>query len=173
MAPGILVLGPSEEDIETCQRELTSLGYQPIVTVDREKARELLKSERPALLFSDILSLSGTAGSELLRYTRDLDPEVSVIILTDIATIEAAVEALAEGASFYLLKPFTSDHLKLAVERAIAHRRQPASQDRPVEPSPQKPLAETVAGTSHALQQKHHIRPSPEQPRPNRRLRLV
>jgi two-component system, NtrC family, response regulator AtoC len=152
MAPGILVLGRNQEDLETFQRELTSLGYQPIVTADREKARELLKSERPALLFGDILSLSGTAGSELLRYTRDLDPEVSVIILTGIATIEAAVEALGEGASFYLLKPFTLDHLKFAVERAIARRRQPASQDQPVEPSPQKPLGETVVGTSLALQ---------------------
>lgn len=84
MAPGILVLGSDQEDLETCEREMSSLGYRPIVTTDREKARELLKSERPALLFGDIFSLSGTAGSELLRYTRDLDPEVSVIILTGI-----------------------------------------------------------------------------------------
>jgi CheY-like chemotaxis protein len=60
MAPGILVLGRNQDDLETCQRELTSLGYQPIVTADREKARELLKSERPALLFSDIVALLGT-----------------------------------------------------------------------------------------------------------------
>src|ERR1700730_19339177 len=64
MASGILVLGSDQEELETCQRELASLGYRPIVTTDREKARALLKSERPALLFSDILWLSETAGSE-------------------------------------------------------------------------------------------------------------
>ena len=114
MASGVLVLGSDQEEIKTCQRELASLGYGAIVTTDREKARELLKSERLSLLFSDILWLSGTAGSELLRYALDLDREVSVIVLTSIAAIEAAVEALAKGASFYLLKPFTTPQSLLA-----------------------------------------------------------
>lgn len=120
MASGILVLGSDQEELETCQRELASLGYRPIVTTDREKARALLKSERPALLFSDILWLSETAGSELLRHIRDVDSEVPVVILTGMATIDVAVAALKNGASFYLLRPFTSDHLRLAVERGIA-----------------------------------------------------
>jgi len=152
MASGILVLGSDQEELETCRRELATLGYRPIVTTDREKARELLESERPALLLSDILWLSGTAGSELLRYARDVDSQVPVVILTGMATIDVAAEALKNGASFYLLRPLTSDHLRLAVERGIAHHQQPAPQNEEPGQQPQRPPSETIVGTSPALQ---------------------
>jgi DNA-binding NtrC family response regulator len=93
MAPGILVLDSDQAALEAWSRDLGGLGYKPFATTDPEEARTFLKSELPGLLICDILSLSEN-GSQPRFSFRDIDPELPLIILTDPATIESAVNAL-------------------------------------------------------------------------------
>jgi len=60
---------------------------------------------------------------ELLRQFKKTNPAVEVIIITGFGTIESAVEAMKMGASNYLLKPFTTSQLELAIAQ-IAHQRE-------------------------------------------------
>ena len=64
MAADVLVLDGDRKHLEACEHALITLGYQPIVTADLENAHRVLKSQRPALLLIDVLSLAGR-GSEL------------------------------------------------------------------------------------------------------------
>jgi DNA-binding NtrC family response regulator len=83
---------------------------------------------------------------------RDVDPAVPVIVLANLAGVESAVEALREGALFYLLKPFTLNHLKLALERGVGHR-QRKCQPQSTNHRPQQVPAEVIVRASHVLQQ--------------------
>lgn len=150
MAEGILVLSPDQEELKACGRDLASLGYRSFVTADPEKACTLLKSEHPAVLIGDVLALYG-GGSQLLRSFRNISPELQIIILTGLATIETAAKALREGALFYLIRPITSNDLKLAVERGLTHW-QHLLIKQTYDQQPHQTFDEIIVGTSHALQ---------------------
>lgn len=151
MVRDVLVLDRDRDELEAYKRDLISLGYRPIVTADLENAHLLLKSENPALLLTDILFLAG-CGSELLRSAHDVHPQIPVVILTGIATIDMAVRSINEGALFYLLKPVSLDHLKVAVERAIPPSPEDA-QKYDSEPHPQNTSGEVIVGASRVVQE--------------------
>src|SRR6266853_5190108 len=56
------------------------------------------------------------------RQARALRPRTPVVLITAFATVETAVEALREGASDYVFKPFKFDDLRLRVQRLLEHR---------------------------------------------------
>jgi DNA-binding NtrC family response regulator len=73
------------------------------------------------VVISDII-MPGIGGLELLRKTRTLHPRTLVVLITAYATVDTAVEALREGASDYVLKPFKFDDLRFRVRRLLEHR---------------------------------------------------
>lgn len=89
-----------------------------------EEARQLIRSERPDLLFLDI-RMPGADGFSLLEGLH-LTPMPYVVFVT--AYAEHAVEAFDVEAVDYLLKPFDEERLARALERARAElaRRGPA-----------------------------------------------
>lgn len=60
-------------------------------------------------------------GLELMLQLRALSPATEVILITGYATLEQAVEAVKQGAFYYLAKPFTPPQLEAIVARAEAH----------------------------------------------------
>ena len=72
------------------------------------------------------LSMPGMNGLELLTKIRERDPEIPVIIITAYSALDDAIEALRQGASDFLKKPFDMEELLLVVaktlERARLHR---------------------------------------------------
>jgi len=85
------------------------------------QAREEQQKEPADLIVSD-LQLPDGNGMELLQHFKKMNPAVEVIIMTGFGTIESAVEAMKRGASNYLLKPFTSSQLQLALAQIAEHR---------------------------------------------------
>jgi DNA-binding NtrC family response regulator len=87
-----------------------------------------------------------------LRSAHEVNPQVPVVILTDIATIDTAVEALKEGACFYLLKPIGLDHLTAALERVIPVSPRDSRLHEP-ELQPQNTSGEIIVGASHVVRE--------------------
>lgn len=96
---------------------LAESGYEAEVAGDAEKAKELVESLRPDVVFADV-RLPGMSGIELLRWIREFDPSIPVIIMTAHGTIEGAVEAVKLGAFDYMKKPVDLEELKLLAGRA-------------------------------------------------------
>jgi len=67
--------------------------------------------------------IPGSSGLEIFRELKKDDPQVQVIFLTAFGTIEAAIEAIQQGALDYLQKPFNNIELKHRVERVIKERK--------------------------------------------------
>ena len=60
-------------------------------------------------------------GLDVLACARDADATLSVVMLTAMATVELAVEAMRSGAFDFLTKPFEPERLLSATQRAAEH----------------------------------------------------
>ena len=56
--------------------------------------------------------MPGADGFEILRRVKAAGVQSEVVIITGHSTIESAVQAIRDGASDYLSKPFTPDQLR-------------------------------------------------------------
>ena len=97
-----------------------------LVIEDKDSMREMLSKTLEAEGYDVVLSdlkLPKMDGIEVLSSLKEMDSDVSVILMTAYGTIEKAVEAMKEGAFDFLTKPFDTDHLSVLVKRALENRR--------------------------------------------------
>ncbi|MEE2961246.1 MAG: sigma-54 dependent transcriptional regulator [Myxococcota bacterium] len=97
-------------------------GHQATAVEDGFKALESLKKNIPDVLITD-LKMPGMGGMELLRATREIDPDLPTIVITAHGSVDTAVGALKAGASDYITKPFDKDELKRAVRKVTGKKR--------------------------------------------------
>ena len=122
--PQILVIddemGPRES-----LRMLLKPDYQVHTADCVEAGIKLLKEKQPDTIVMDI-RMPGMSGIEGLRKIREIDPHLSVIMLTGFGALETAKEALRLGANDYISKPFDAremrDIIGRNVERTRVHR---------------------------------------------------
>ena len=69
------------------------------------------------------IRMPGTDGIELQRRMHQVDPELSVIMMTGYASVDTAVAALKNGAYDYITKPLDPDDVAHLVRNALSHRR--------------------------------------------------
>jgi len=96
-------------------------GHEVQTAEDGEEAMAIMAGHDFDVVISDII-MPGVSGLDLLRKTRAVHPRTLVVLITAYATVETAVEALREGASDYVLKPFKFDDLRFRVQRLLEHR---------------------------------------------------
>ncbi len=68
------------------------------------------------------LRMDGISGEEVLRKVTTETPGIPVIVLTGHGSIDAAVDAMKEGAYDFLTKPLNLDQLNVIVKRALKGR---------------------------------------------------
>ena len=107
---------------ELLQEELEAEGYRVTPCADAEHAGEVLASDLPQLLISD-LRLPGADGLSLLPLLRDCASPPAVLIITAFGSVQQAVKALQKGADDFLTKPLEMDHFLLTVRRLLENRR--------------------------------------------------
>jgi two-component system, NtrC family, response regulator HydG len=118
----ILIVDDDPDSVRSWRRVMESAGYCCLATTEAKEALQLLDSERPDLLITD-LRMPGLDGMEMLSHARKIDPAMPVVMLTGYASLESAVAAVKAGAFDYLSKSFSNDQLRLTVERALVQRR--------------------------------------------------
>ena len=118
MSAPVLVVD-DDEDIATilCDR-LRVMGYETLSAQDGETALLLLEQELPGLVFLDLV-IPIVNGIDVLRRARKEWPDLPIVVMTAHGTISRAVEAMKEGATDFITKPFDIDHLKIVVEKAL------------------------------------------------------
>jgi len=114
----LLVVDDEPAILSTFRRILNNAGYDVVVAEDGGAAAEALKRESFDAVFSDIC-MPGTSGIELLRFVRETNPELPVILMTGDPAIETAIQALDHGAFKYLLKPIETPHIVEVARKAV------------------------------------------------------
>ncbi len=124
MSPGFQVLLAEDEVTiaETLTDALTDAGHTVLHAATTDAALELLDSQAPELVLTDV-RMPGEGGMAVLRRSLERDPDRPVVVFTGFATVDQAVEAMGEGAAWYVQKPFSNDAIVQLVERFGAHRR--------------------------------------------------
>lgn len=119
MKQRILIVEDEEKLRRVVELQLLSAGFD----VDKcGTAEEALKYvDRVDLVLTD-LRLPGMDGLELLAQIRRQSGQAPVIVITAFGTVETAVEAMKAGATDFLLKPFSLDHLMAVVQKALEVR---------------------------------------------------
>lgn len=107
--------------LELLQEELTSQGYQVAACDSAEALLAQLDDLAPDLVISDI-RLPGIDGMALLQRLRQHATAPALLLITAFGTVRQAVAALKQGADDFLTKPLDLEHLRLSVERLLAHK---------------------------------------------------
>lgn len=119
--PQILVI-----DDEIGPRESLRMLLKPafnVATADCVEAGiKLLKEKQPDTIVMDI-RMPGMTGIEGLRKIREIDPHLSVIMLTGFGALDTAKEALRLGANDYISKPFDAGEMREVIERNVERTR--------------------------------------------------
>lgn len=141
-------------DDEATMREvlfcnLRESGYETRVAGSVNEALALLDREPADLVLSDIV-MPGASGLDLLERLKDRWPDTAVVMVTALADIQAAIDALKLGASDYILKPFTLVQVDLSVSRALAQRRL-VMENRAYQMELERKVAEKTRALSRAL----------------------
>jgi DNA-binding NtrC family response regulator len=119
MAKRILLVEDEDKLRRALELHLRSLGFEVTVAPSAEDALSAI--DRSDLVLSD-LRLPGMDGVEFLSRIRLTNSVSPVILMTAYGTVESAVDAMRKGASDFLTKPFSLDHLTSVIERALEMR---------------------------------------------------
>ena len=118
----ILIVDDKSSMRKVLRQTLEGDGNTILEAEDGEKALETIKAKHVDLIISDI-KMPKLDGMSLLKMIKELDNEIVVIIMTAYATIETAVEAMKLGAYDYISKPFSTEQVKLTVDKAIERQK--------------------------------------------------
>ncbi len=121
-AARLLVVDDDTASREAVAEALRAEGYTVETAAGGRAALALCRERIFDVVVSDI-RMPDLDGLSLLRGLRETHPQLSVILMTAFGTVEAALEAIKQGAYDYVSKPLRLDELLLTVRRALAHRR--------------------------------------------------
>lgn len=118
----VLVVDDEAAVREVLIRKLTGQGYDCATAVDGNDALGKLKTDRIDLVLLDI-SMPHKSGIEVLKEIQDKWADTAVIMVTAIAEVETAINAMKLGAYDYIIKPIDLDVLLVSIDRALERRR--------------------------------------------------
>ena len=114
----VLIVDDAPDTLEIIQRLLHYEGYDVTIASSGEEGVKKVEQEKPEVVLMDI-NLPGISGTEALRRIRTMNPIQCVIMLTAFATVDNAIQALKEGASDFVKKPFENEHLIHIVNQGL------------------------------------------------------
>ncbi len=88
---------------------------------DSQKALDIFRQGHFDLVILD-LKMPKISGMAFLREIKQIQPDVSVVIITAYASIETAVDATREGAFDYITKPFQRERILLTIDKVMQWR---------------------------------------------------
>ncbi|MCK9297127.1 MAG: sigma-54 dependent transcriptional regulator [Desulfobulbaceae bacterium] len=114
----ILVVDDEIINLQNIHHVLTKEGYHVETASCGKEAVEIITHNRFDLIITD-LKMPDIDGVQVMNIAKEMQPEAEVIIITGYATVNSAVEAMAEGAFYYMAKPIKLNELRALVKKAL------------------------------------------------------
>jgi DNA-binding response OmpR family regulator len=118
MTPSILVVDDERDLLSTYERLLARRGFRVVTAATREAGLDAVRSERLALVVSD-LRLPDGDGLDIVRSAATTHTPPPVIVVTGFGSPSTRRRALDAGASAFLAKPFSVPGFMALVDRLL------------------------------------------------------
>ena len=118
--PRILIAEDNDLSRANLSELLTMSGYDVMAVENGRKAMDALVEEKYDLLITD-LKMPQADGLELLKFSKEMNPDQVVVVITGYGTVNTAVDAMKLGAFDYIVKPLKDDLVKLTVSRSLSY----------------------------------------------------
>jgi DNA-binding NtrC family response regulator len=119
MKKRVLVVEDEDKLRRVLELQLSSGGFEVDKAATAEEGLKVV--DRADLVLTD-LKLPRMDGLEFLSLIRRQNSVVPVVMMTAFGSVETAVQAMKSGATDFLLKPFSLDHLMQVVQKALEIR---------------------------------------------------
>jgi DNA-binding NtrC family response regulator len=119
--PSVLVIDDEAGILETMQILLRSEGFTPFTALGGKRGLEQIAELKPEIVLSDV-RMPDVNGLDVLTAARSQDPDAAVILMTAQASLQSAIQAVNNGAFYYIQKPFQNDELVAILRRAVENR---------------------------------------------------
>ncbi len=114
------------EDEDVLRRNLTfilnSSGYSAVSVRSCVDAIALLKKRPFDVVITDLL-MPGPGGAELMNYISQNCPDTGIIVITAYPSADSAIDAVKKGVVDYFTKPFKTEDILKAVNRAMERKK--------------------------------------------------
>ena len=133
--PRVLCVDDEPVILQILHRLLEIQGFEAVTCGDPQMAVSTFSVGSFDVVITDI-HMPRMDGLTLMRLLREKEPELPVVVVTGHGTVDTAIQALREGATGMLVKPFTGQELLTEVRRALgaAQMRYEATQYRYISP---------------------------------------
>ncbi|MBV9489791.1 MAG: sigma-54-dependent Fis family transcriptional regulator [Verrucomicrobia bacterium] len=125
--PRVLIADDQSDILSALAFICTAEGYETVVADSPQAVLALVRAGEFDLLLMDmnfdVRETTGEGGLELLRQVTQLDPLLSVVVMTAYGSIPLAVEALRLGAKDFLQKPWENERLLSILRTQLQLRR--------------------------------------------------
>jgi DNA-binding NtrC family response regulator len=119
--PTVLVVDDEQGILESLGILLRNAGFDTHTAHGGKAGLAQISSLQPDIVLSDV-RMPDVGGVEILAAARQQNPDTPVILMTAQATLQSAMQAVNEGAFYYIQKPFRNDELLAILKRAGEHR---------------------------------------------------
>ena len=122
--PSVLIVDDEAGILDSLNILLRNEGFTPHMAQGGKRGLECIDgmSPPPDIVLTDI-RMPNVTGVEILAAARRSDPDMPVILMTAQATLQSAMQAVNEGAFYYIQKPFRNDELIAILRRAAESRK--------------------------------------------------
>jgi DNA-binding NtrC family response regulator len=118
----ILIVDDDIDIVELIQRHLHSMGYYSFRALSVKEAVAILRDTEIDLLITD-LKMPEVDGFELIQFASEHYPNMPKLVVTGYPSVQDALSAIKSGAVDYLVKPFTKEELKNAIQKSLSGRK--------------------------------------------------
>jgi DNA-binding NtrC family response regulator len=145
----ILIVDEDQSFASKIGEFLSEQGMRTSVITSGEEALDSISNNKFDLVISGLL-MNEMHGLSILSKVKTTSPNTPVIIITGVASIKTAVEALRLGAYDYLIKPCEDEELLLRVKRAFGKSEM---ESRLLEAQKKSMFSATVITANHEINQ--------------------
>ncbi|HEY1956862.1 MAG TPA: sigma-54 dependent transcriptional regulator [Polyangiaceae bacterium] len=122
MTDRVLVVDDDPDFRRFAELAVSRLGYETRSCGSADESLAILAAEAYDVVLVDVF-LVGASGIELCSRIAERWENLPVVVMTAQGTLETAVDAIRAGAYDFVTKPPAPEALRIALERATAHRR--------------------------------------------------
>jgi len=118
----ILVVDDELSVREILAEGLEVFGFETEMAANADEAEAELKNHHYDLMLTDI-EMPGRNGIDLMSAAHVDFPELDVVMVTGVVDAKVAIQAIRQGASDYVTKPFNLEEVQIVVDRTLEKRR--------------------------------------------------